>query len=78
MCGTPGDGGDDVFIHHQQHYDTRDTGPYDTDYDDRKGKYRASQDAGTFVRQSVVAKDTVSGVVKVAKEIDEFGVRCRR
>ena len=40
--GTPRDGGDDVFIHHQQLLDTRDTAPYDTGYDDRKGTYRAS------------------------------------
>ena len=31
--GTPGDGGDDVFIHHQQLFDTGDTGPCDTEYD---------------------------------------------
>ena len=34
--GTFGDGGDDVFIHHQQPFDTRDTEPFLTDNDNRK------------------------------------------
>ena len=43
---TPGDGGEDVYIHCKQLIDTKvlqqgDTVAYDTEHDKRKGKYKA-------------------------------------
>ena len=38
--GTPGDRGDDVFIHRQQVFDPRDMVSYDTKHDIRKDKYK--------------------------------------
>ena len=56
------DGGDDVFVHWKQQFETEelqqgDRVSYDTEYDDRKGIYRALNCTVTFASASGTLED---------------------
>ena len=67
----PGDGGDDVFIHRQQQFDTGDTEPYDTERNccDSQNPYR-------FVTYQRNIRDKMRGRLRAERRCQGHGVRC--